>query len=160
MSIYVEVRGMRPCDGGYTCTISVNGKRAAYVAPGVFEWTSYNKKLEALAWFKSWLKKSETINTIDPYLIDGWESVLPDHRHQDREADLLEKQLREWITVHFRAFNISKLFKFGLVTLDKDRLVYGWPTFTERLIPDEKRVHILNKMTLLQIVELLYNTNT
>lgn len=161
MDILIEVRGVRRCSGGHTCSINVNGRRAAFVAPGILEWTNFSKKTDVLLWFSK--KKNLKIPHLSPVALGkGWESQVPDHKMQDAKDQATETLLLEWISLHFQAYEIKQRCKYTVMTINDKGQIFDWRISPgassyglERSIATDQ---VLNEMSEEQIILLLEAT--
>lgn len=125
MNLLLEVKSVRRCEGGHTCNLVANGRKVAFIAPGIFEWTNYSKKVDVLTWFAS--KNKTKIKEIRPVeLKEGWESKVPDHRMDDARHTVAETALHEWIRLHFVAYEITQRCKTTLMTLGGKGEILDW----------------------------------
>lgn len=124
-NILLEVKSLRRCEGGHTCNLIANGRKVAFIAPGVLEWTNYLKKVDVLTWFAS--RKQTKIKDIEPVeLKEGWESNIPDHRMDDARYQMTETALHEWVQLHFVAYEIVQRCKTTLMTLGGKGEILDW----------------------------------
>lgn len=124
-NILLEVKSLRRCEGGHTCNLVANGRKVAFIAPGIFEWTAYSKKIDVLTWFAS--RKQAKAAEIRPIeLKEGWESRIPDHRMDDAKHEMTETSLHKWIQLHFVAYEIAQRCKTTLMTLGGKGEILDW----------------------------------
>ena len=124
-NLLLEVKSVRRCEGGHTCNLSANGRKVAFIAPGIFEWTNYSKKVDVLTWFAS--RNKTKIKEIQPVeLKQGWESKIPDYKMDDAKYEITETALHEWIQLHFVAYEITQRCKTTLMTLGSKGEILDW----------------------------------
>lgn len=124
-NLLLEVKSVRRCEGGHTCNLSANGRKVAFIAPGIFEWTNYSKKIDVLTWFAS--RKASKAEEIQPVeLKEGWESEIADYKMNDARHEINETALHEWIQLHFVAYEITQRCKTTLMTLGNKGEIFDW----------------------------------
>lgn len=120
MKLLLEVKNIRPCAGGHSCNLSANGRKVAFIAPDILEWTSHSKMVDVLEAFalQFGLKKA---GDVQPKILkDGWEREVPDYKIGDLNAEQVEAELLRWINYHIQAYEIVKRCKNVLIAIDKD----------------------------------------
>lgn len=161
MKLLLEVKSVRRCEGGHTCNLIANGRKAAFIAPGIFEWTNYSKKVDVLTWFAS--RKASRVEEIQPVeLKEGWESSIPDHKMDDARYEVTETALHEWIQLHFVAYEITQRCKTTLMTLGNKGEILDWGIAPGSKADSLKRVaasrfssELLNGLSTTQLVEIM-----
>lgn len=153
--LLVEVKGIRLCEGGYSCTVNANNKRACFIAPGIVEWASYSKKVDVLSWFAktkcaSVLRKPVvlSVSTENP-----WESIIPDHKLEEAKTQEVERYFLRWVIFHFIAWDAFQRYKMVEMTVNTSgvpTLLGGW----EEADPAEERVP-LSSLSLAGFVRLI-----
>jgi hypothetical protein len=124
-NLLVEVKAIRRCDGGHTCNLVVNGRRVAFIAPGILEWSSFSKRTDVLAWFaqKNNIKRKE----LEPMVLgQGWESKIPDHKLDDAKDELTETAVLEWVSLHVMAYEVAQRCKKTVMTIGRDGEILDW----------------------------------
>ena len=125
MKLLLEVKSVRRCEGGHSCNLIANGRKVAFIAPGIFEWTNYSRKIDVLTWFAS--KKASKAEEIQPVeLKEGWESEIADYKMNDARHEITETALHEWIQLHFVAYEITQRCKTTLMTLGGKGEILDW----------------------------------
>jgi hypothetical protein len=134
-NILLEVRNIRRCDGGHTCTLSANGRRVAFVAPNILEWTNHSQMVDVLAWFEfNKMDKSAQADPEPVLLTAGWEKSVPDYLSNDHQ-DLVQKTLLEWIDLHVQAYEITLRKELGFAVKPDGSLVH-YPAHYSYLFSD------------------------
>lgn len=163
-NMLLEVKAIRRCNGGHTCNLVANSRKVAFIAPGVFEWTNYSKKIDVLTWFAS--KKKAKIAEIKPVeLKQGWESKIPDYKMDDERYNAVEGQLLEWIRLYFTAYEIAQRCKSTLITLGHKGELLDWCLSPKSGSDALKRVtcsqftsKLLNGLSIAELVEIMEKT--
>lgn len=125
MNLLLEVKSIRRCQGGHTCNLIANGRKVAFIAPEIFEWTNYSKKVDVLTWFSG--KKIATLDNVEPVeLKEGWESNTPDHKMDEAKHEATEDALLSWIKLHFIAYEIVQRCKATVMTLGTGGAILDW----------------------------------
>lgn len=162
MNLLLEVKAIRRCDGGHTCNLVANGRKVAFIAPGIFEWTaSYSRKNDVLTWFAG--KKDIKRKEVEPKeLKDGWESKVPDHKLDEEKNDITETALHEWILLHFTAYEIVQRCKITTLTVGGKGEILDWQMPPGRSDQALKRVamsrfsaKLLNGLSIDEVVKVL-----
>lgn len=124
-NLLLEVKSVRRCEGGHTCNLNVNGKKVAFIGPGIFEWNSHPRRIDVLTWYAS--KEGLKVAELRPVeLKEGWESQVPDHKFDDARHDATEVSLHEWIKLHFVAFELLQRCRNVLMTLGDEGRILDW----------------------------------
>lgn len=156
----LEVRAVRRCTGGHTCNLIANGKKVAFIGPGIFEWCNHSKMVEILEWFSK-TKKAVSISKVPTELEEGWESKIPDHKQNDKE-NAAQAKLLLLVKCYIEAYEVKKRGKeelFG-VNIEGKIVSDGYsPSLLKdnRLAPLLRSTYwkILNEMSYEQVAELL-----
>lgn len=159
-NLLVEVRAIRRCEGGYTCNLSVNGTKVAFIAPGILEWTRFNLRADVLSWFAA--RKGIKSSEFKPReLKDGWESREPDHK-TDAQDDKIEAMLLEWINLHFKAYDALCACKRSVITVGNHGELLDWGVSpkscrdaTLQAAITRYSAKMLNGMTMPEVVKIL-----
>lgn len=153
-NILLEVKSVRRCENGHTCNLIANGRKVAFVGPGIFEWLNYSKKVDVLTWFAS--RSGTDVQQLQPVeLKDGWESETPDYRLDDARHEMTETALHEWIILHFKAYEIIQRCKFTVMSIGAKGEILDWsisPKSSYRLSDASKP---LNGLSMPEIVNVL-----
>ena len=159
-NLLVEVRAIRRCEGGYTCNLTANGTKVAFIAPDIFEWTRFTIRTDVLNWFAA--KKGIKPSELKPReLKDGWESKEPDHKG-DTQDDKIEAMFLEWIKLHFKAYDALQACKKSVITVGNHGELLDWgvspksyrdATLQSAMIRYSAKM--LNGMTIPEVVKLL-----
>lgn len=157
MKMLLEVKSVRRCEGGHTCNLVANGRKVAFIAPGIFEWTSFSKKVDVLAWFASREGRIEELRPVR--LEQGWESKIPDHKIDEVKNEITEAKLQEWIQLHFLAYEITQKCKSTLMSLSKKGEIFDWrgsaADSSLRAAAKQAGSKILNGLLMPEIVKLV-----
>jgi len=155
MKKYVEVANLKRVGrNGFTCNLVVNGKKAAFVAPEVFEWVNHSRRVDIMEWWKA--KKGDTapttVETEISRLVDSqdkiWEELVPDYKRYQAQDQQAEEEIRKWIGLHYLAKKIT-LMNYSLISACREGKIYfGSPG---RVIPEDHC--ILSGLSLEEIVE-------
>jgi hypothetical protein len=129
-NILLEVKGIRRCEGGYACSLYANGRKVAFVGPGILEWSSHSKMVDVLEWFAD--KCSIKISHEPTKLGDNWENKVPDHKNNPYERT--EERLVQWVGRHILASEIVKRCKTSVLCLDDLGEFYEYP-WSEKEMP-------------------------
>lgn len=133
-NMLLEVKSVRRCDNGHTCNLIANGRKVAFIAPGIFEWTNYSKKVDVLTWFAA--RAGSKAKQLQPTeLKDGWESEIPDHRLEDAKHEATETALHQWVILHFKAYEITQRCKFTVMSLGSKGEILDWGISPDSLHP-------------------------
>ena len=124
LNLLLEVKSVRRCEGGHTCNLVANGRKVAFIGPGIFEWTNYSKKIDVLTWFASRKGKPHDLQPTE--LKEGWEAQIPDHKMDDARHEATETALHEWIQLHFLAYEIVQRSKHTLMTVGAKGQILDW----------------------------------
>ena len=157
-NILLEVRNIRRCDGGHTCSLTANGRRVAFVGPGILEWSNHSQMVDVLAWFEfNKMNKSAQADPEPVLLTAGWEKNVPDYLSNDHQ-DLVQKRLLEWISLHIQAYEITLRKELGFAVKSDGSLVQ-YPAHYSYLFSDfriDNNATILcSDMTVSSIVSIL-----
>lgn len=160
MNLLLEVKSVRRCEGGHTCNLVANGRKVAFIAPGIFEWTNYSKKIDVLIWFAS--RKGNAQDPQPKELKHGWESQIPDHKMDDARHEATETALHEWIQLHFLAYEIVQRSKYTLMTLGAKGEVLDWgippgnaTNALKRAAASRFSSKVLNGLSMVELVKLM-----
>jgi hypothetical protein len=109
----LEVKNIKPCPGGHSCSLTANGKKVAYVAPDdIFEWTNHNAMVDVLEFYGASLGLD---NTGPVELEDGWmEKNAPSRKKlemQSHAQDKLSAWVRSYVAKHLKAKQVLDLCK-------------------------------------------------
>lgn len=160
MKLLVEVRNIRPCQDGHSCSLIANGKKVAFIAPDIFEWTSHSKMIDVLEWFsiEHGIKKTKPEARV---LKDGWEREVPDYKN-DQSHDVIQAQLLKWIHYHVQAYEVVQRCKRVVMAIDDTGNLIEYncsaavaQTDWLRSSPDFHHYKILNNLRYEDIVPLL-----
>lgn len=159
-NLFVEVRAIRRCDGGHTCSLAANGTKVAFIAPGILEWTRFAVRVDVLNWFAA--RKGIKPSEFKPKeLKDNWESKEPDHK-SDTQDDKIEAMLLEWIKLHFKAYDALQACKKSVITVGNHGELLDWGVSpksyrdaTLQAAMTRYSAKMLNGMTLSEVVKLL-----
>lgn len=133
-NMLLEVKSVRRCDNGHTCNLIANGRKVAFIAPGIFEWINYSKKVDVLTWFAA--RAGSKAKQLQPTeLKDGWESEIPDHRLEDARHEATETALHQWVILHFKAYEITQRCKFTVMSLGSKGEILDWGISPDSLHP-------------------------
>lgn len=124
MNLLLEVKSIRRCDGGHTCNLTANGKKVAFIAPGIFEWSSHSHKTDVITWFVARKKLKIEIQPVE--LKEGWESTIPDHKFDDEKDKATETLIHQWIKLHFKAYEIVQRCKSTIITINTKGKLMDW----------------------------------
>lgn len=103
----LQVRSIKVCQGGHTCNLIANGRKVAFIAPGIFEWSSHGIRLDVLGYFA----KEHNIKPPEPeVLADGWTTKLPLYNGADDYAHV-EVSLLKWINTFIENLELAKAVK-------------------------------------------------
>jgi hypothetical protein len=104
----LEVRNIKKCPGGFSCNLSANGRKVAYVAPDIFEWTSHRIMVDVLEFYGSRLNLK---NTGPVELEADWmEKEGPSEKKLDMQ-EIAKSRLREWIDAYVKHYLLAKKIK-------------------------------------------------
>lgn len=160
-NLLVEVRAIRRCEGGHTCNLVANGRKVAFIAPGIFEWTNYSARTDVVNWFAA-RKKLKVAELKPKELKDGWEQKEPDYKNEARD-ERVEALLLEWIKLHFIAYEVTQACKHSVLTVGHRGELLDWQISPKNLKDASFRQaamsrfssKILNGQTLDQVVKLI-----
>ncbi|CAB4147543.1 hypothetical protein UFOVP431_35 [uncultured Caudovirales phage] len=160
-NLLLEVKSVRRCEGGHTCNLNVNGKKVAFIGPGIFEWTSHPRRIDVLTWYAT--KEGLKVAELQPVeLKEGWESQVPDHKFDDARHDATEASLHEWIKLHFVAFELLQRCRYVLMTLGNKGEILDWgippgnaSESLKRVAAGRPSLRLLNGLSMPELVRLL-----
>lgn len=114
-NLLVEVRSIRRCEGGHTCNLVANGKKVAFIAPGIFEWTNHSQMIDVLDWSATvFNSKPKEIKPVE--LKEGWENFTPDYKNNTQQEEAQAK-LQKWIRIHIQAYEITQRCKSTVICI-------------------------------------------
>ena len=116
------IQTIRRCEGGHACSLYANGRKVAFVGPGILEWSSHSKMVDVLEWFAE--KCSIKVLHTPTKLGDDWENKVPDHKNNPYETT--EKRLVQWVGRHVLAYEIIQRCKTSLLCLDRNGEFYEY----------------------------------
>lgn len=107
-SFVLEIKSIKKCPGGYSCNLTANGKKVAYVAPDVFEWTSHRAMVDVLEFYG----RKINLPGIGPAeLEDGWmEKNAPSKKKLDMQ-DAAQRAIADWVRGYVIKYNKAKAIK-------------------------------------------------
>ena len=160
-NLLLEVKSIRRCEGGHTCSLTANGRKVAFIGPDIFEWTSDSKRMGVVGWYAS--KEKLQVKELQPVeLKEGWQSQIPDHKFNDLKDDATEAALHEWIKMHFLAFELLQRCKNVLMTLGHKGEILDWGIPPGNATDTLKRVaaerfssKLLNGLSISELVKVL-----
>ena len=160
-NLLLEVKSIRRCEGGHTCNLTANGRKVAFIGPGIFEWTSDSKRMGVVSWYAS--KEKLQVEELQPVeLKEGWESRVPDHKFNDLKDDATEAALHEWVKLHFVAYELLQRCKNVLMTLGRKGEILDWGIPPGNATDTLKRVaasrfssKLLNGLSIQELVKVL-----
>lgn len=103
----LQVRAIKPCPGGHTCNLIANGRKVAFIAPGIFEWSSHSIKVDVLDYYA----EANQIKASDPVVLeDGWTTKKPLYDTSDRQ-EKAEQAILKWINGCIKKQSLAKSIK-------------------------------------------------
>lgn len=159
-NLLLEVRNVRRCEGGHTCNLVANGRKVAFIGPDIFEWSSHSVKIDVIEWFAA--KKGVNIEPPKPEkLKDGWESKVPEYKHDEKEQQV-EKAILKWISFYVRAYEIKERCKKFAVAVSLQAEIYQWSVSLKSLERygltakmESEGLHFVNNLSMEEIAKML-----
>lgn len=157
-NLLLEVRNVRRCEGGHSCHLTANGRKVAFIAPDIFEWSSDSARADVSDW---WARtKGEKLEPPkSQQLKEGWESEVPDHKYSfNAEEEKIKRQILKWVRFHIQAFEIKERCKHSIISITSHASIYQWdvpPKRIDSLICLEIDGDIANQMSKQEIAKLL-----
>lgn len=159
----LEVRNIKECEGGYSCILAANGKKVAFIAPDIFEWSSYSSMNDIVEFYLSKVGKSSK-----PEELSGdWMSSDSPHSRSDK-VEKAQAELRSWVDgiakKTLKAKAIKELCKTKVLTISSGRLLdwkipascirsrTDFEDFKAKLLPEEI---LLNGMSIEAIMKVV-----
>lgn len=104
----LEVKNIKPCPGGHSCSLTANGKKVAYIAPEVLEWSSHNAMVDVLEFYGAQLE----LKNVGPIELeaDWMERDAPSRKKLQMQAEA-EQKLVQWIHGYMDRYLKAKRIK-------------------------------------------------
>jgi hypothetical protein len=160
--LLLEVRNIRRCEDGHTCNLVANGRRVAFVGPGIFEWSTNSAKVDVIDWFSAQNNiKGQPLQPKE--LKDGWEAKEPEYRIDKKEEET-ERRIIQWVNTHIKAWEIWERCKKTIITLSSSGAIYDWEVSPKLLgssvtlqdiMVDGKTSYLLNGLSSAEIAKLM-----
>lgn len=124
----LEVKNIKPCPGGHSCSLTANGKKVAYIAPGIMEWSNHNAMVDVLEFYGAQLE----LKNVGPIELeaDWMEKEAPSRKKLQMQAEaeqMLTKWIRGYVDRYLKAKRIKEECKqtvlVGMMVNDKLRLI-------------------------------------
>ena len=162
--IVLQVSSIKAFEGGFTCTLTRNGRKVAYIGPGIFEWSSNAFMTEVLEFFAS--EHNLKLEAPEPKeLTENWQPDTTDLERHEQRFDLVQQKLLAWIELHFTASKYLQHSKKTVVTLNpRTGQVLDWQIPAKNLAQCGTAVaqvqtgalKLIDSMSLSEIVNALY----
>jgi hypothetical protein len=115
--IILQVSSIKPFEEGFTCTLTRNGRKVAYIGPGIFDWCSNAFMTEVLEFFAS--EHGLKLEAPEPKeLTESWQPDTTDLERHEQRFNSVQEKLLDWINLHFTATKYLQHSKKTLVTLN------------------------------------------
>lgn len=159
-NLLVQVRNVRRCEGGHTCNLVANGRKVAFIGPGIFEWSSHSVKVDVIDWFAA--KKGIKAELPKPEkLKDGWESKVPEYKNDEKEQQT-EEAILNWVSFYVRAHEIKERCKKFAVAISLQAEIYQWPVSLKSLERygltadmEKQNLYLANNLSMEEIAKML-----
>lgn len=117
----LEVKNIKPCPGGHSCSLTANGRKVAYIAPNnIFEWSNHNAMVDVLEFYA---RSIGLDNTGPVELEDGWMDKQAPSRKKLAMQSEAEARLSGWVHDYVARYLKAK----RVIELCKTTVLVGMP---------------------------------